>query len=177
MKTYNALILASLLSVFSATSQAEDSLYAGLAAGVSSYDYEDIDPAAATKIFLGYKIGDNAAIEATLYDSGEADITSLPGLTLSSDGLNITAFYRIHTSADKLTAMVGGGLYSFDTTIEGPGGSISESGSGLSLAGGLEYAFTENFALRADIDMFFGVKDFADNKSLDSLNIGIVLSF
>ncbi|MDH5612697.1 MAG: porin family protein [Gammaproteobacteria bacterium] len=180
MKTYNSLILVSLLSVYSATSQSDNSIYAGLTAGASSYNYNNIDPGTATKVFIGYKVNENIAIEATLFDSGEADITDPllpPGISLCSDGLNLTAFYRLPTSGGDLTAMVGGGLYSFDTTLKGPGGSISESGSGLSLAAGLEYTITENIALRGDIDMFLGVKDFDQNDGLNSINIGIVLNF
>ena len=177
MKIATPLLLAGLLSSFSTVSQAENSIYAGLAAGVSAYDYDDVDAGSATKLFVGYKIDTNLAIEATFYDSGDADITSLPGLALNSDGLNVTAFYRANTSGNDLVAMIGGGIYNFDTTIKGPGGSISESSSGLSLAAGLELGLTENLALRADIDMFFGVKDFADNGNVDSIHIGVVLNF
>lgn len=178
MKTYNSLLLASLLFIFSLTStQADDSLYAGIAVGTSSYGYSNIDPGASSKLFFGYKVHDNLAIEATLYDSGDADPDNFPGVSMSSDGINLTAFYRQLTSVNNLTAMIGLGVYSFDTTLEGPGGSASESGSGLSLSAGLEIALIEHLALRADIDMFFGVKDFDQDNGLDSFNIGVVFNF
>lgn len=177
MKSYTPIILASLLSLFSVNSHAEDSVYAGAAIGVSNYEYEDIDAAAATKLFIGYKMDNNFALEATLYDSGDADITSLSGFELNTDGINLTAFYRLPTAGSDLTAMVGLGIYSFDTTVKTNSGSVSEDGTGLSVSAGLEYALTENVALRGDIDFFVGVKDFADNESLDSVHIGILYNF
>lgn len=178
MKIYSTLILAGLLSVFSTTSQAAESIYAGFAVGSASYDYEDIDSASATKAFIGYNVNDKISIEATLFDSGEADITSLPGFTLSSDGFNVSVLYHLQSpNHNELSFLLGGGFYSFDTTLAAFGSSISESGSGLSLAAGINYALTENLAIRADIDMFVGVKDFADDSGMDSFNVGLVVSF
>lgn len=177
MKNYLIYLTIALFSIFSHNSFADNNIYVGAAAGVSAYDYEDIDPATATKFLVGARLSDTIAMEITLYDSGDADITSFSGLTLTTDGINLSVLYVLGASNSKLRAHVGAGVYNFDTTLEGPGGSTSESGSGLSLAAGLSYDVTQNFALRADADLFAGVKDFADNQPLRSLHIGVVFTF
>ncbi|MDH5710072.1 MAG: porin family protein [Gammaproteobacteria bacterium] len=183
MKKTTSLALTCVFSLFASNSQAEISLYAGIATGLSSFDYTDVEQGIATKAFAGYRLYDNIAFEATLYDSGNADINSLPGVSLSSTGINIAGLYRISTSVTNLTVMVGGGFYNFETTVVDPyyflpfNTPATEKGSGLSLAGGVELGVTKTIILRADIDMFFGVRDFANDGGINSLNLGIVLNF
>lgn len=175
---YPLITLCSLLLLLSSPLlQAETNVYAGGTVGFASFDYDDVDPSTSTELIIGFGITDNFAIEASLYDSGDADITSLPSVTIATDGTNVSVLYRVDNSKNKITGFFGAGYYSFDSTLEGPGGSVSIDTSGLSLIVGLHYAIAEHFALRGDANYFSGVDDFADNNDVMSFQVGGVFLF
>jgi hypothetical protein len=177
MKHLCTIILGSILLLTNFNVSAEGNIYAGAAVGFSTFDYDDVDPGTATKLFVGFNVQDNIVLEVGLYDSGEADITSpfFTGLSLNVDGINVKALYVTPTSGDNMRVFVGGGFYNFDTTIEPT--NLTESSSGLSLHGGILIPLAENFSLRGDADAFVGVEDFDQDNTIISLHAGIVLSF
>lgn len=177
MKFCKRLILASLLSTFSIGAQAENLFYAGLSFGSAAYEYNDVDPGFSTKIFAGFNILESVAIEATYFDSGKANITSLAGVSLNSRGVNLAALYRIPAAHEKLSFLAGVGIYNLTTTISAPGASDDQNGLGVSIAAGLEFLLTEEFTLRADVDFFTGAKDFADNQGVDVISVGLIYNF
>ena len=70
------------------------------------------------------------------------------------------------------------GLYSIDTDLVINGVTVAtDSGSGLSMGGGLVYPVNRHLSFRAELQGFVGVKDFADDSSVFSGNVGVDVQF
>jgi hypothetical protein len=178
MKHLCTIILGSVLFLTHFNALAEGEIYVGAAAGFSIFDYDDVDPGTATKLFIGYNVKEDIIIEAGLYDSGDADITSAPGFALNVEGINVKVLYVTPATGNQMRVMVGAGFYNFDSAITFQGFElISESSSGLSLHGGIQIPINEAISLRGDADAFVGVEDFDQDNTIISLHAGIVLSF
>jgi hypothetical protein len=108
-------------------------------------------------------------------DLGEADITSLPfSANLHMKGNVVYAGYK---SNDRFGWIAKGGAYSFTTELSDSGSSFEEDSSGLALGGGFIYTVTPAFAVRAEVECFIGVSDFADDGDVVTVSGGIEFRF
>ncbi|MBI3562814.1 MAG: hypothetical protein HY080_13970 [Gammaproteobacteria bacterium] len=153
--------------------------YVGAMVGNASYDYGDVNNSTPTQFYFGYRKPDSIfGFEAAYVDLGDADVTSLSGVSLRAHGYNISGVYHSPNSRASLGFMLKAGFYSFDTDLKVAGMTIlTSSGSGLSLGGGVDYAMNQYLSFRAELQGFVGVKDFANNSSVFSGNIGVEVHF
>jgi hypothetical protein len=150
--------------------------YLGAGVGLSLYDYEDVDDSTGYKFFGGFRPqGGLVGFEVAYFDAGEADISSLPGLSLNIDGFYGAATFNFD-SGDWHTFLKAG-LYSFDTELKGPGGSITEDSTGFHWGLGFAFAMPQSLGVRFEIEGFEGVEDFADDGSLLTLGVGLQYNF
>jgi len=158
---------------------AEAGVVAGAGFGVSQFDYDDVDDGSAKKFVLGYELAESPAyFEFAKIDSGDADVTSLSGVSLNVSGMQIGAGYRAVMNESTGSAFfVKAGFYDTDTEATGPGGAIQEGGSGLYLGFGGDWMFVPTFGLRFDMEGLLGVKDFADNNNVTIITVGPVFRF
>ncbi len=170
------------LSLF--TTIAHAGLYIGGAAGKSDFSYSDIDDGSSKKFYIGYKPKDNHfAVELASVDSGDADIEDGFGIFNSSirvEGWNLSAVYNTAANLgqdEPFNVFIKLGYYSVDTDIDTNISDLSEDSSGLSFGVGLEYAITNNFILRADIEGLSDVEDFADDETVTLASIGVQFQF
>lgn len=182
MRTSTSLILTSLLFFYASASHCDNSFYIGLGAGGAVYDYEHVDPTNTAKFFIGYKITRHFAIEAAMLGTGDADITSIPidNFIMITEGSNISALYLVPNEENRITAIYGVGIYNLATsqkisgTIVYPG---KERSSGLSLTAGIEYAATEHFSLRADVNIFTDIDNLNQDGNLTTVQASAVFRF
>ena len=175
MNHFIALILTISALGFSSPSYAGGYIGGGL--GLSSFDYDDIDDGNAYKVFAGYKFADSSiALEASYIDMGEADVEGVP-LELLIDGLNASLVFN-PTAPNQPVSFLGRiGMYSFDTELKGPGGSITDDSTGLSWGLGIDFAASEHFSFRGEIEGFLGVEDFADDEMVTLISVGLQYNF
>lgn len=153
--------------------------YVGAKVGNASYDYNDVNNSTTTQFYIGYRQPKSPfGVEVAYVDLGKADITSIPGASLNVSGFNISGVYHSPASTGKLGFILAAGLYSFDNDLKAGSTTVAtDSGSGLSLGAGIDYAMTQSFYFRADLQMFIGVKDFASDKTVSQGNIGLEYHF
>ena len=168
---------AATLALLSTTAAADSGGYVGGAAGFASYNYSDVEDSTAFSIYGGYRPRDGGlGLEVGFLDLGDADITSISGMSLNISGFNVSATYgTVPNVASPLTIFGKLGLYSFDTELAGAG--MSASSSGLSFGVGLEYTITERLALRAELQNFSGVEDFANDEDVSLISAGVSYAF
>ena len=65
-----------------------------------------------------------------------------------------------------------GGIYFADTTLTGPFDSVRKDSNGFLIAVGFEIMLSPHFSLRAEAYHLFDVKDFANDESISSFNLG-----
>jgi hypothetical protein len=169
MKRLGISIVLLALTLASTVAQAQG--YVGLGLGIATYDYDDVDDSTAFKAFAGHRMQDGLlGFEGGYVDLGEADITSLPGLELGLDGFYGAATLNAQSGAWTTYAKLG--AYSLDATLSGPGGSISESSTGLHWGLGIGYQpDLRGFGFRFALDSYEDVEDFSAEESV--LVIGV----
>lgn len=150
------------------------SVYLGVTVGDSAFDYDDIDDGDASIVRIGYR-PENSRLgyELSFFDSGDAEVTSLTGIDLQVETVNLVLTVnssRNHRS--RLNLFGQGGIYFADTTLTGPFDSVSENSNGFLLAAGVEVMLSRHFSLKAEAYNLFDVEDFADDESISVLNLG-----
>lgn len=161
-----------------------------LGAGAASVAIEDDDRSTAYKAFGGYQFNRNFAVEGGYFDLGSFGYraTTVPAGTLTGEakirGLNLD-LVGILPLSEKFSAFGRVGLTHAKTTDRFRGtGVLSTSNSNPSttdtnykFGAGLQYAVTDNFALRAEIERY-RVNDAVGNKGdVDLASIGLVYRF
>lgn len=136
--------------------------YAGLSLGFSGSNFCDsVDPyygcdssGAGAKIFAGYKIAPNFAIEATSIGVAGMSISDgLNSVDITISGLNLSAVY-FHAVSDTVNLTAKAGVFSWKVEAAINGYSASVDGSDLSLGVGADFKMTDTFTLRTEIDRF-----------------------
>ena len=167
-----------LLGLVFATGFVEAAVVGGASVVRAAFDYPDIEDATGFKGFLGYR-SDNRDLplyfDLTYLDTGKADVTPFPGVTLKFSGLllSVGASVAVNPESD-VHLFIKGGLYDGDTKLAGPGGSIKDSANGFQLSIGLDWMWTPGFGGRVEYGILYGVDDFADNEDVSILSAGIV---
>jgi hypothetical protein len=169
------------LSLFSYISNAENTVYIGIAAGATSVSHDNIDEGTSSKFFIGFNPDNHVALEAAFYTTGEADYTLAQDVTVEADGLNASAYYVIPNEKGNMSVALGAGIYIFGTNVEDPAitgiGGSTEDSYGMSLHAHTQYQLFTSLALRADLDVFLGVEAFDENKAVTSLLLGAAYMF
>lgn len=136
--------------------------------GLTSCDDKDTG----FKLFGGYNFNQNFGVEIGFVDLGEITATG-PGGTarLESDGFQAVAVGIIPINPQfgvfgKL------GLFMWDVTASGPGGSLSDDGTDIMFGAGVAWRFTPQLSLRGEWERF----DF-DGDDVDMLSVGLQFNF
>ena len=158
---------------------AEAGVVLGASVGKSQFDYTDIDDGSARNFYIGYEVNESPLFfELVSIDSGDADVISLQDVTLNVSGTQVGLGYRGILNPETGSGFFfKGGMYSTDTEAAGPGGTATESGSGLYLGFGGDLMFVPNFGLRFDLEGLLGVSDFADDNNVTLIMVGPVFRF
>lgn len=140
------------------------------------YDYPDVDSSFGYRIAVGHTVPDaHLLIEGGYRDSGNADITGLP-LSLNYRGWDFAVGY-VFTPRSAFPIWIKGGGYSGKQQLKGSGGSFRENSRGMMLGFGVDWMFSKHFGLRGELELLPKFKDFAEDKTADALNIGLVYVF
>ena len=139
-----------------------------LGSGLTSCDDTD----SGFKLFGGYKFNPNFGAEVAFVDLGEIKATG-PGGTarLESDGLQLAAVGRfpINPQFDVFGKL---GLFMWDISASGPGGSLSDDGTDIMIGAGVSWHFTRQLSLRGEWERFD-----IDGDDVDLLSVGLQFNF
>jgi hypothetical protein len=151
----------------------------GAGIGISQFDYDDVDDGSAKKFYAAYELeGSPAYFEVALTDSGDADVTSLSGVTLNVSGLQVGAGYRLILNPDTgSNFFLKAGLYDTDTEASGPGGTAEDGNTGFYLGFGGDWMLNPSFGLRFDMEGLLGVEDFAEDNNVTVITVGPLVKF
>ncbi len=160
------------------------------AAGLTTTSISDRDRDTGYKIFGGYQLHKNFAIEGGYFDLGKFGFTAttVPAGTLNGNirlkGLNLDAVGILPIN-EKLSALgrVGLNYAQAKDSFSGTGAvnvtnpNPSKSGTNYKLGLGLQYAFTEALGIRAEVERY-RVNDAIGNKGhIDLVSVGLVYRF
>ncbi|MDQ9169404.1 outer membrane beta-barrel protein [Oxalobacteraceae bacterium R-40] len=161
-----------------------------LGAGFASTSIEEDDRSTGYKVFSGYQFNRHFAIEGGYFDLGKFGYTAttVPAGTLSGEakirGLNLDLI-GILPMTEKLSAFgrVGVTHAQARDSFRGSGAVLvsdpnpRKTDTNYKFGAGLQYAVTENFALRAEIERY-RINDAVGNKGdIDLASIGLVYRF
>lgn len=146
----------------------------GITIGDSEFDYDDIDDGDASRFHVGYQPENSRmGYEVSFFSSGEAEVTSLTGIEIEVDTINLAlTFNSSKNNISTLNFFGQGGIYFADTTLSGPADSVSEKSNGFLLAVGVDIMLNRHFGLRVEAFNFFNVEDFVDDKSVSFFGLG-----
>lgn len=153
---------------------------------VSSIANDDRDTG--YKIYGGYQLNRNFAVEGGYFDLGKFSFSSLPAGTLSGNikirGLNLDLVGTLPLSEKfSVFGRIGANYAEATDSFSGPGAvalastSPSNRDTNLKVGLGVQYAFTESFALRAEMERY-RINDAVGNKGdIDLVSIGLIYRF
>ncbi len=111
--------------------------------------------------------------ELSFFSSGEAEVTSLTGIEIEVDTINLALTFNSSRNNESTLNFFGqGGIYFADTTLSGPADSVSEKSNGFLIAVGIDIRLNRYFSLRAEAYNFFDVEDFVDDESVSFFGLG-----
>ena len=158
--------------------------------GLTTSSISDRDSSTGYKIFGGYQFNPNFALEGGYFDLGKFGYTAttVPAGTLNGDikirGLNLDAVGTLPLS-DKFSVLGRVGMNYANTTGKfagtGPVNVVNPSPSKRDLnykvGLGVQYAFTEALAMRAEVERY-RINDAVRNKGdIDVISVGLVYRF
>lgn len=124
------------------------------------------------KLFGGYEINRNFAVELGFVDLGEISATGPGGTaTAETDGFQVAAVGMLPINPQfgifgKL------GAYMWDLSASGPGGSLSDDGTDIMFGAGVSWRFMPQLSLRGEWERFdIGGDD------VDLLSVGLQFAF
>jgi len=150
--------------------------------GVSRFDYDDVSGGFATMATIGYDVPNQPFfVDVSYVSSGKADVddSDADGLydaSIKFSGVQFMAGYAFRSQTGSSLYLKLGG-YSTKTTGEGDvvywdGASyvtgpftLTEKTTGFSYSFGGEWRVNPHFGLRAELDGFSKIDDFAENKT------------
>ena len=113
-----------------------------------------------------------------MFNSGDAEVTSLSGIDLDVDTINLGLTINSSTNDNSRVNLFGqGGIYFANTTLSGPFDSVRENSNGFLLAVGAEFRLNPYFGVRAEAFHLFDVEDFANDESISIFNLGGQFTF
>jgi len=150
-----------------------EGVYAGFSLGNASLDESEIDSAVGWKLFGGYEVSDNIAIEGGYTSFGEMDISDFwYSATLEITGFELAAVgsYPIN---DQLSLLGKLGFLRWDAEFDFSGlGSVSTSGTDIFFGLGGQYNLSDNLDVRATWERYT-----VEDTDADLLSASVVYSF
>lgn len=140
------------------------------------------------KLYAGYNILPMLAVEGGYVNFGKAKIKISNGGTANgeqkSDGINLDLVFNapIETSPLTLSARIGAYSLHTDSSLTGPGGSLSDSSNttGLHFGIGAGFALSKQAAIRLEAERYQDVGDDNHNafkSDVDLISVGFVYTF
>jgi len=164
-------LMALTLAVFANQAMAEGNWYAGGALSQAYVDENGLDDNdSGGKLFGGYHLNENFAVEASYYDFGDqVDGSS----TLSIDGFSLGLVGSVPLS-DRFSVFGKVGIHAWDADISGPirARFSDDSDSDLFYGAGLDYAMNSNWTIRGEYERY-EVDDF----NMDVGSVGLIYNF
>lgn len=140
--------------------------------------YDDVDEGTAYRAFAGYRASEIPVFFEVQYaDSGDMDIDGTDDAHLAFEGFIAAVGYRLVLGDTGSDILVKGGGYTMDVELESGGVGEKDDGAGGMLGFGGNWMFTEQFGLNLDLQVLFGVEDFANKEDLTLATVGLVYSF
>lgn len=161
-----------------------------LGSGLTTTSITDDDSDRGYKIFGGYQFNKNFALEGGYFDLGQFGFNAIttPAGTLSGNirlkGLNLDAVGTLPIT-EKFSAFGRVGVnyaqatdsFSGTGAVGAPNPNPSQREANLKLGVGLQYAFTESLAMRAELERY-RINDAVGNKGdIDLVSVGLVYRF
>ena len=159
------------LSTFLIPTLANAQGYIGASIGQS--DYEDEETDTGFKIYGGYQVNQNFAVEGGYTDLGEVSDGSF---SLSSNGFEVAAvgMLPINPQFDVFGKL---GLFLANTEASAVGfGSADDDSSDIFFGLGLSYHINQQISIRGTYD-FYGVDFFGSDLDIDLLAVGVDFKF
>lgn len=154
-------------------------VYLGISIGESEFDYNDIDAGDATVFHIGFQPEkSHLGYELSFYHSGDAEVTSLTGIELEVETINLVI--TANSSGNQRTPLnlyAQGGFYFAKAFLSGPSGTVKENSNGFLLAVGIEFLLNRHIRLRAGAYHLHEVEDFANDESISVISLGGQLVF
>jgi OOP family OmpA-OmpF porin len=136
--------------------------------GVTDCDDQDIG----FKIFGGFRLNENFAAEVGYVDLGEVSLAGPAGSgSIETDGFQFAGVGRLPIN-EQFDVFAKIGLYMWDLSASGPGGSADDDGTDIMFGFGGAWNFTEQLALRAEWERFD-----LDGDNVDLLSLGLQFNF
>jgi hypothetical protein len=170
VKINKAVVCAAFASLFTTSVQA--GVFIGGGINNNSYNYDNVENSTGSQLYAGYYFDSGVFVEIARVDLGEADVEAT-SVTIEMSGMAYYIGYKSELSTG-FGWYAKGGMYSLDTEVTGLG---EESSSGLTLGGGILYAFNKHFALRAGLQTFIGVEDFDQDESVFGGSVSLEARF
>jgi len=168
---------------------AQAGVYFGSAGVLSKHDGGDfdVDPAAGTKAFVGWRGNDvPLMLELGYLYAGEADYThpAADGATLDYYGLQASVGLFGRLSQKGSGVWLKGGYYHGDSEIYDepgvaglPGETYKESAHGALVGVGGDWKFARWIGMRLEIERLFDVEDALEETDLMTYSLGVVFEF
>lgn len=184
MTTAKLLALCSLAVLLGATAlpAAAQGWYAGISVGTTSVDVcDDLVAVGATscddtdsglKLYAGNEISRNLGVELGWVDLGKVTASGPGGSAkVEVDGFQIAALGILPVNP-RFSVFGKVGLYLWDVSATGSGGSLSDDGSDIMFGLGLNWNLTQNLDLRAEWEQFD-----IDGDDVSLISAGVRLRF
>jgi OOP family OmpA-OmpF porin len=136
--------------------------------GVTSCDDKD----SGFKVYAGMGISPNLAVEVGWVDLGKATATGPGGsASVKADGIQAAALGILPINP-RFRVFGKAGVYAWDASASGPGGSLSDDGIDIMFGVGLAWNMAPRLDLRAEWERFD-----VDGDDVDMLSVGVQYSF
>lgn len=136
--------------------------------GLASCDDDD----SGIKVYAGKNVTQNFGVEVGWVDLGEI-AGSGPGgtATVGVDGFQVAALGMLPVNP-RISLFVKGGLYLWDLSASGPGGSLSDDGTDIMYGLGLNWNLARRLDLRVEWEQFD-----IDGDDVSLLSAGVAFRF
>lgn len=171
-------VVAAMLA-FGVTNPAHAELVMGGGAGVSQLSqYNDVDDAFAWRGFIGYRAPDIPLyFEAQYFETDELEIEGDEDIGLEFDGFALAVGYRLVFGEFGSDLVLKGGGYMQDTRAHVGDVSAKDDADGGLIGVGGNWMLTPHFGINFDVQILFGVEDYASDEDLTIATVGLIYSF
>lgn len=175
--------IGSTLAAVSVSASAQDSgFYIGAGAGMTSFDTcDDLtglgltscdDEDSGFKVYAGKGFTQNFGVEVGWVDLGEIKASGPGGTaTLGVDGFQVAALGMLPLNP-RISLFGKVGVYLWDASASGPGGSLSDDGSDIMFGVGLNWNLARRLDLRVEWEQFD-----IDGDDVSLLSAGVAFRF
>lgn len=145
---------------------------------LGQFDYDNVDDGSGLRISLSQTFSNSLVYwEAGYFDTGKGDV-QVTMEKLKFSGYSAALGYRVPFNAAKPNASAGfvkGGLYSGEFEEQSPTLNAQDRSAGVMLGVGADWVWVPGtIGARVQYEILFDVDDFADNRSINLLSLGLV---